>query len=234
VTEHPFTGFWLDARRHRRLADGLFGAWTWVARMGTAGPTSRYARRFGAVGERSAFSWPPGPAMNQHLVRIGAGTTIGPEVALSVGMWPGEPLDAPEGWIVRIGDGVNVGRRCAIVGRRRIEIDDDVTFASDVYVTDHNHRYDDPATPVARQWVDAEPVAIGPGCWLGARAVILPGTTLGRNVVVAAGSVVRGPVPDHAVVAGVPAKVVRRLVDGRWDPPLEPGADREPPPAGWA
>ena len=74
-------------------------------------------------------------------------------------------------------------------------------------------------------------MAIGAGSWLGARAVILPGTTLGRNVVVAAGSVVRGDVPDHAVVAGVPAKVVRRFEDGTWDPPLRDDIDPAPP--GW-
>jgi acetyltransferase-like isoleucine patch superfamily enzyme len=229
--EHPFTAFWLEPGRHRRLADALFGAWSWVARMGTAGPASRHARRFGAVGDGAGFSWPPGPTMNTHLVRIGAGTLVGPEVGITVGMWAGEDLEAPEGWIVRIGERVNVGRRCTIAGRRRIDIGDDVTFAADVYVTDHNHRYDDPDVPVARQWVDAAPVVIGAGSWLGARSVVLPGTTLGRNVVVAAGAVVRGEVPDHAVVAGVPARVVRRLVEGRWEPPVEGAGDE--PPAGW-
>lgn len=232
MSEHPFTRFWLDARRHRRLADGLFAAWTWAARMGTAGPTSRFAGRFGAVGEGSGFSWPPGPTLNPHLVRIGQATLIGPEVSLSVGMWPDETLDAPDGWIVRIGDRVNVGRRCALVGRYRIEVGDDVTFAPDVYVTDHNHRYDEPGVPVSRQWVDGAPVSIGSGCWLGTRSVVLPGTTIGRNVVVAAGAVVRGDVPDHSVVAGVPAKIVRRRVDGRWDPPIDPPT--EPPPDDWA
>jgi len=230
--EHPFTRFWLHPRRHTRLVDALFGGWRWVARMGTAGRGTRHAGRFGGIGDGSAFSWPPGPSMNEHLVRIGTDTLIGPEVALSVGMWPGEDLDPTDGWVIRIGDRVNLGRRCAIVGRQRIEIGDDVTFASDVYVTDHNHRYDDPDTPVARQWVDAAPVSIGAGSWLGARAVVLPGTTIGCNVVVAAGSVVRGEVPDHAVVAGVPGKVVRRYADGEWEPPLD-GDDHDHPPPGW-
>jgi acetyltransferase-like isoleucine patch superfamily enzyme len=57
-------------------------------------------------------------------------------------------------------------------------------------------------------------VRIGSGSWLGANAVILPGTTIGEHVVVAAGAVVRGDIPDHCVVAGVPAKIVRRFVDG--------------------
>jgi acetyltransferase-like isoleucine patch superfamily enzyme len=197
--------------------------------MGTAGKGTRHANRFGAVGDGSAFSWPPGPTMNEHLIRIGSRTLIGPDVTLSVGMWPDEDLGVDE--VIRIGDRVNVGRRCAIVGRQRIDIGDDVTFAPDVYVTDHNHRYDDPDTPVSLQWVDSAPVGIGAGCWLGAGVVVLPGTTLGRNVVVAAGSVVRGDVPDHSVVAGVPAKVIRRRVDGEWDPPLDPPSGD--PPANW-
>jgi len=101
-------------------------------------------------------------------------------------------------------------------------------------VTDHNHRYANPDIPIARQWVDAEPVRIGAGCWLGAGAVVLPGTTLGRNVVVAAGSVVRGEVPDHAVVAGVPARIVRRRTDaGEWDPPIEETPGGGSAPEGW-
>ena len=77
-------------------------------------------------------------------------------------------------------------------------------------------------------------MSIGSGCWLGAGAVVLPGTTLGRNVVVAAG--VRGArceFRDHAVVAGVPGKVVRRYADGAWHPPLTPGPERSAPPEGW-
>jgi acetyltransferase-like isoleucine patch superfamily enzyme len=229
--EHPVTRFWLDAGRQRRLTDAAFGAWRWIGRMAMAGPGTRHARRFGAVGEGSGFTFPPGPSMNEHLVRIGAQTLVLAEVTLSVGMWPGEALDPPDGWVIRIGDRCNIGRRSAVVARQRVEIGDDVTFAPDVYVTDHNHRYDDPDTPITRQWVDSAPVSIGDGCWLGARAIVLPGTTLGRNVVVAGGSVVRGDVADHSVVAGVPAKVVRRYADGTWVPPVgEPGDD---PPAGW-
>jgi acetyltransferase-like isoleucine patch superfamily enzyme len=58
-------------------------------------------------------------------------------------------------------------------------------------------------------------VSIGAGSWLGTACVILPGTVLGRNVVVGAGAVVRGTFPDRCVVAGVPARIVRRYVAGR-------------------
>ena len=72
-------------------------------------------------------------------------------------------------------------------------------------------------------------MSVGAGSWLGAGAIILPGTVIGRNVVVAAGSVVRGHVPDRCVVAGVPAKVIRAYVAGDgWLPMRADGGDREP------
>lgn len=86
-----------------------------------------------------------------------------------------------------------------------------------IYITDQNHGYADPETPIGKQWPVNEPVTVGAGSWIGTGAVILPGARIGRNVVVAAGSVVRGEVPDHCVVAGVPGRVVRRLdADGQW------------------
>ncbi len=225
----------LRPRTQRVLADGLFSAWRWASRIGTAGPGTRHAGRFQHVGEGAAFSWPPGPTMGERWVRIGAAALVGPEVALSVGMWPDEALEPDEGWVIRIGDRVNVGRRCAFVGRCRIDVGADVTFAPGVYVTDHNHRYADPTTPIARQWVDEAPVRIGAGSWLGAGAVVLPGTDIGANVVVAAHAVVRGDVPDRCVVAGSPAKVVRRWDDdaGAWDPPIPNGEADAAPPPGW-
>ncbi len=108
-----------------------------------------------------------------------------------------------------------------MVGHSSIEIGDDVYTGPYVYITDQNHTYGDPEIPVGRQWPANQSVRIGAGSWLGAGAVILPGAQLGRNVVVAAGAVVRGEIPDNAVVAGVPAKVIRTYseIEG-WDPPL--------------
>ena len=74
---------------------------------------------------------------------------------------------------------------------------------------------------------------IGAGSWLGAGAVVLPGTRLGRNTVVGAGAVVRGTFPDNAVLAGIPATVVRRWdPDGGWQPALRDVLIDAPP--GWA
>jgi len=56
------------------------------------------------------------------------------------------------------------------------------------------------------------PVRIGRNCWLGTGAIILDGVTIGDNVIVAAGSVVRSDVPSDCVVAGIPARIVRNLL----------------------
>lgn len=203
--------WWHYPEVQNRVADTIFATWRWASRFGTLGPGTRYGRRFGAMGTGSALGFPPGPTFGERWIRIGDGTMIGPGTSLAVGMVPDEPgLEPDEGWVIRIGDRCNIGRGSSIVGRLRIDIGDDVTTGPDIYVTDHNHRFDDPDTPIARQWVTEAPVRIGDGCWIGAGAVILPGVTLGRNVVVGAGAVVNLDVPDRCVVAGVPAKIVKR------------------------
>ena len=56
-----------------------------------------------------------------------------------------------------------------------------------------------------------KPITIGDDCWIGGRAVILPGVTLGDNVVVGAGAVVTKSFPSNVVIAGNPAKIIKRL-----------------------
>jgi tetrahydrodipicolinate N-succinyltransferase len=194
-----------------RLADVLYGLARWVERKGTIGPRDRTARGFGAFGDGSALVFPPGAIFNERFIFIGAHTLIGPHVTMSAGLY-GEDL-APklaQPWALRFGDNCSIGRDSFFVSRVGIDIGDDITMAPGVYVTDHNHRFDDPTLPIKQQWMTEAPVVIGPGSWLGTNAVVLPGARIGRNTVVAAGAVVlEGEYPDHAVLAGVPAKVVK-------------------------
>jgi acetyltransferase-like isoleucine patch superfamily enzyme len=216
--------------RTRNLAAGLIQkAWGWISDVGAVCPDDERGRRFGFMGEHSCISFPPGSVFGERWVHIGAHTLIGPHVSLSAGMAPGQPMEFDP--VIRIGERCSIGRGSHIVGHRSIEIGDDVMTGPYVYVTDQNHVYTDPDVPIMRQWPSEDPVRIGDGCWLGTGSVVLPGTNIGRNVVVAAGAVVRGDVPDHAVVAGAPAKVVRRLTDLGWDPPLRPLSIR--PPSDW-
>ena len=107
-----------------------------------------------------------------------------------------------------------IGRGSHIIAHHSLVIGDDVFTGPYVYITDQNHSYTDLDTPVGRQWPANAAVSIGAGSWLGAGAIILPGAQVGANVVVGAGSVVRGQVPDHCVIAGVPARIVREYVPG--------------------
>jgi len=173
------------------------------------------------MGAGSCIAFPPGAVFGERYIRIGAQTMIGPQVTLAAGMGPGERLQVPGGAVISIGDRCVIGRGVSIVGRHRIVIEDDVTTAPNIYITDHNHSYNDLRIPIGRQWLSEDPVRIGAGSWLGTGVVVLPGSDIGRHVTVAAGSVVRGTVPDRSVIAGAPARVVRRFVDGEgWVPPL--------------
>jgi acetyltransferase-like isoleucine patch superfamily enzyme len=219
----------MSVRTRTTLARAIRAARDWLTSVAAVGPDDDRGRRFGAFGRGSCITFPQGTMFNEHAIRIGTDTLIGPEVTLTAGMAPGQPLEHDP--VVVIGDRCNIGRGSCIVGHVSIEIGDDITTGPYVYITDQNHVYADPDVPITRQWPSEEPVTIGPGCWLGTGCVVLPGTRLGRNVVVAANAVVRGDVPDHCVVAGAPAKVVRRYEDGQWEPPLRPVPIN--PPDGW-
>lgn len=220
-----------DPRRAaRQLAGSLLdAAWTWIGSAGAIGPDDRRARRYFHVGRGTLIGFPPGSLLNTDSVSIGDGTLISPFVTLAVGM-PGETIPPERRPVIRIGSQCSIGRGNSIVARRGIVIEDDVTTAPNVYITDHNHNYDDPDVPIARQWPVEAAVRVGAGSWLGTGAVILPGADIGRNVTVAAGAVVRGVVPDRCVVAGAPARVVRRFQpDEGWVPPLPPRSVTPPP-----
>ena len=145
-------------------------------------------------------------------------------------MGPKSIIAFPPGSV--FGERCNIGRGSHIVGHHSIEIGDDVTTGPYVYITDQNHVYADVDTPIADQWPEDDPVTIGRGCWLGANVIVLPGAHVGDNVAIAAGSIVRGSLPDRCVAAGAPAKVVRRYDKGEWDPPLRDMSIN--PPEGWS
>ena len=174
--------------------------------------------RFRHLGARSKLAFPVGSVFGEQWITVGAGCVIGEHVTLSAGLAPGHDLGTET--VVSIGDRCTIGRGSHIVGHRSIVIADDVWTGPYIYITDQNHSYADPDKPIGTQWPINDTVEIGAGSWLGAGVIVLPGAKLGRNVVVAAGSVVRGTIPDHSVVAGVPAKVVRRRTENGWEPPL--------------
>jgi serine acetyltransferase len=199
--------------RLRRIAgETIRRSSRWARLAAAVGPDDRLARSFGSFGRGSCLVFPQGTIFNQHRIHIGCDTIIGPYTAISAGMAEGQELLSDP--VVRIGDRCLIGRGSHIVGHWNIDIGDDIQTGPYVYITDQNHSYIDPNQPIGRQVPVEAAVRIGSGSWLGANAVVLPGASIGEHVVVAAGAVVRGEIPDRCVIAGVPARVVRRFVEG--------------------
>ena len=206
--------------RREALFASVHVAWRAMQQAGTITAESPAGRRFAAFGQGSLMAFPTGAVFGERWIEVGDKTMFAEQVTLCAGMMPGHDLgDEP---VLRVGDRCVIGRGSHIVAHHSIVIGDDVYTGPYVYITDQNHSYADPDTPIGRQWPLNTAVSIGAGTWLGAGAVILPGARIGRNVVVAAGSVVRGTVPDRCVVAGVPARIVREYVSGTgWSRPAE-------------
>jgi acetyltransferase-like isoleucine patch superfamily enzyme len=191
----------------RVVGDVLDEVWTTLTAWGAIQPASRRARRFRSFGEGSAICFPVVALFGEQYITVGAGTVIGPYVSLSAGVSPAHELG--DRAVVTIGDRCLIGKGSGIVGHDTVEIGDDVYTGHNVYITDANHGYEDPDTPIGRQFVDPRPVRIGAGSWLGHGTIVLPGSSIGRHVVVGAGSVVTGVLPDFSVAVGNPARVIR-------------------------
>ena len=110
---------------------------------------------------------------------------------------------------ITIGDYTRIGIHSTIIGP--VCIGSHVNLAQGIVVTALNHNFTDTDKRIDEQGVSTQPVRIGDDVWIGANAVILPGVTIGRHVVVAAGAVVTKDVPDNCLVGGVPAKVIRKI-----------------------
>ena len=121
-----------------------------------------------------------------------------------------------------VGDNVDLGYRPILVATRsKIRIGDNVMFGPEVTIRGGNHRFDIPGIPMIAVTDDMKRpendkgVVIGNDVWIGTRAVILHGVTIGDGSVVAAGSVVTKDVPPYSIVGGNPAKVIRERFEHR-------------------
>ncbi|NBS29557.1 MAG: acyltransferase [Actinobacteria bacterium] len=192
-----------------RAGDAIAALWERLSVIAAVGPASRRGKKFGAFGEGSIICFPPTSLMNEQYIEIGSGTMIGPHVALSAGMVPGQECVSKP--VVRIGDRCLIGRGSGIVGHFSIDIGDDVWTGHHVYITDQNHGYENVDIPISQQSMPEKPVRIGSGSWLGHGTVVLPGADIGEHVVIGANSVVTGVIPPFSVAVGAPARVVKSI-----------------------
>ena len=109
-----------------------------------------------------------------------------------------------------IGDGTSIGQCCHIIAANELTIGNNCMFSAFIYISDCNHTYI-PGANVNETALEVKKTRIGDGCFIGIGARIMPGVTLGNNCVVGANAVVTHDVPERAVVAGVPAKIIRYL-----------------------
>jgi acetyltransferase-like isoleucine patch superfamily enzyme len=139
-------------------------------------------------------------------IRIGKCATIiaEPSYRVSIGVWGREP----ELGEITIGDYALISPGVRISAADKIVIGDSVMMANGVYITDADWHgiYDR-----SKRADEITPVTIKDNVWLGDRAVVLKGVTIGENSIVAAGAVVTRDVPANVVVAGNPAAIVKQL-----------------------
>ena len=133
---------------------------------------------------------------------------IGNDVRIYPGMRA--ELTKEEASIV-IEDHVSIGQNFHVVSYdRQLVIGSNTTISGNVFISNVNHGYQEIDTHSLKQKLIAKDTVIGSYCFIGYGAVILPGTKLGKQCIVGANSVVSGEFPDYCVIAGVPARVIRR------------------------
>jgi acetyltransferase-like isoleucine patch superfamily enzyme len=144
-------------------------------------------------------------ALREGRLELGAGVVLEPNV------W----ITAPGRARVRIGAGSFLNLGVMVAAQELVEIGEHCMLANGCFVSDANHRFDDPEKPVPWQGFETRgPTRIGANCWLGANVVVTSGVSIGERCVIGANSVVTGEIPAFSIAAGAPAKVLRRVQYG--------------------
>jgi acetyltransferase-like isoleucine patch superfamily enzyme len=178
--------------------------WRWYQRNSL--PWNR-ARIHWELARRQAFArWPLHgevlEALRDGRLELGAHVLMEPDV------WITMPAPAR----VRIGSGTFLNLGAMIAAAELVEIGEHCMLANGCFVSDADHRYEDPETPVPWQGFTSKgPTRIGDNVWCGAHVVVTSGVTIGERCVIGAGSVVTRDIPSHSLAAGAPARVLRRI-----------------------
>lgn len=142
-------------------------------------------------------------ATDTDQVRVRLSEITGTEIDASTTIFP--PFHTNFGRFISLGKNVFINHACSFLDIGGITIEDDVQIGPRVNITSENH----PLDPANRKTLIPKSVSIKRNAWIGAGATLLPGVTIGENAVVAAGAVVTKDVPSNAVVAGVPARIIK-------------------------
>lgn len=164
---------------------------------------ARYSRAVRWCEEFNAIDGTDYAAQYEHLKQM-----LG---AVGKGAWIAKNFRCDCGRNIFIGNDFSGNYNLTILDIREVHIGNNVMIGPNTLITTVGH----PLSPQKRRhyMAQAEPVTIGNDVWIGGNATILPGVSIGNNVVVAAGAVVTHDVPDNTLVAGVPARRIKDLTD---------------------
>jgi acetyltransferase-like isoleucine patch superfamily enzyme len=111
---------------------------------------------------------------------------------------------------IEIGDGAVIYNGCDLLchPHSAIRIGQNVLFTRHAAAITGGHRFDDPEASILSQGTIEQDITVEDDCWIGYRAILLPGVRVGRGAVVAAGAVVTRDVPPISIAAGVPARII--------------------------
>ena len=99
-----------------------------------------------------------------------------------------------------LGNDVFFNRLCSLNAMQKIEIGDSTIFGENVKIYDHNHKFSNTVTDIADQGYKISPVSIGRNCWIGSDTIILPGVTIGDNVIIGAGNLIFKSLPSNTII----------------------------------
>src|ERR671933_354944 len=155
-----------------------------------------------------------GRLQTDGLCFVGPGVQleIGPEAVLRLGRWSwighGTKIRVHEG-AVEIGAKTVFGQECTISAFQHISIGRECIVADRVMLIDYDHGVVEVERPIRLQGIYKRDVRVGHNCWIGYGACILRGVTVGDNAIIGTNAVVTKDVPANAVVAGLPARLIR-------------------------
>lgn len=130
----------------------------------------------------------------------------------SVRIYPGMRTETQGGGKIVFGNNVSIGQNFHVVAvERKLKIGNNVTISGNVFISNCDHTFYDENTTALEQPLVIKDTTIGEGCFIGYGVVILAGTHLGKHCIVGANSVVRGIFPDNVMIAGSPARVLKKF-----------------------
>lgn len=121
-----------------------------------------------------------------------------------------EPFYCNDSERIFLGDHIYIGNACVFNASGGIRVGSGTGLGPHVHIYSGNHHFMDGDYLPFDQKETMEPVDIGPNCYIGGDAIIVPGVTVGEGAIVAAGAVVTRDVPPGAVVGGAPAKIIKQ------------------------